>query len=433
MSNMFVGESRNHAIVRLWVEGKSYREIKEILHVGFSSISQVITYWNENRQILPEATIGRPTKISSPELQAFVHSETQSNRRSPCYKLSKTWNQEKKYDSFTVSPSTIWRVRKEMHYNFKPPKIRQYLTDEQIHKRNIFAHSILQSDINLDSIVFSDESRICLGPDSRFIWYQPGEVSDDVYQEYTKAEIGVMIWAAIGYNFKSNLIICHKNVDAKEYRQIIKDSNMVETLNQIHGQGEWLFMQDGAKPHTSKDTIKFLLKRMSLLSNWPANSPDMNPIEHLWAILKYRIREMQPKSIPELEAVLMEEWAKIDMNLINVLVRSFKKRILLVANQQGRQIGTLLNSYDVEDIPFNKISEEEKISIISKYSPQIEECFNENAKDFSIEEDKLLLYLFGEIGSKWKLMSEYFENRKPIDLRNRFIRIRGADSLKRKK
>ena len=198
------------------------------------------------------------------------------------------------------------------------------------------ANSLLQTDIDLTSIVFSDESRICLGPDSRFIWFQPGEVSDDVYMEYKKAEIGVMIWEAIGKDFKSQLMICPKILDAKGYRQLIKDSNMIETLNDQKGEGNWIYMQDGAPPHKARETQKFLLKRMNLLANWPANSPDLNPIEHLWAILKYRMSADNPKNSIELVRIIKDEWDKLPMTLINNLVLSFKKRLLLAEKKESK-------------------------------------------------------------------------------------------------
>ena len=172
--------------------------------------------------------------------------------------------------------------------------------------------------------------------------------------------------AAIGRDFKSKLIICPKSVDTKSYPEIIQESNMIEMHNQIHGESNWLFMQDGASTHTSRDTIVFLLKRMSLLANWPPNSPDMNPIEHLWAILKYLIKEAQPRSIDNLIKILKDEWANISMGLINALVGSFKKRLLLVSHELGKQIGNLLNSYEEDEIPFDPIPKENTISVVSK-------------------------------------------------------------------
>lgn len=101
-----------------------------------------------------------------------------------------------------------------------------------------------------------------------------------------------MVWATIGRDYKSRLIVSPKSTDSFPFQQ--------------KGQSNWYFMQEGAHPYVSKHTLLFLDKRMGLLGNWSANSPDLNPIEHSWPILKYIMREKNPKSIQELVKVITE-------------------------------------------------------------------------------------------------------------------------------
>ena len=427
---MFQGESRNTAIIRLHLQSYTYRQIKSALKVGSSTISSVISYYQKYHQVPQEPKQGCPTKINTTLLTLFVKNKTYENRRISCHRVSDLWNTEYGGDYFNISTTSIYRIRKQLKFNYKSPKIRQQLTDRQIDNRNIFSHSLLQSDIDLSTIIFSDESRICLGPDSRYIWYQPGEVCDSVYQEYQKAEVGIMVWGAIGYNFKSELIICPKTVDARSYRQIIRDSHMVEILNEQRGEGNWVFMQDGAPPHTAKDTQRFLLKRMNLLANWPANSPDMNPIEHLWAILKYRMREENPKTVNDLINVIKSEWNSISMDCINNLVLSFRKRLLLVSQQKGKQIGDLIDKYKEDDIEFEEIAD--AIECIATQCKQIRDIDDTPKLPFTLEEDQKLLKLYTQIGAKWTVIAKMFNGRKGSELRRRFVSIRGKEALRRK-
>ena len=54
-------------------------------------------------------------------------------------------------------------------------------------------------------------------------------------------------------------------------------------------------------------------KKIKILPNWPSQSPDLNPIEHLWSEFERRIRNRpkHPKIIRELEIALQDEWAQI--------------------------------------------------------------------------------------------------------------------------
>ena len=422
------GEDRNSAIIRLYKQGKTNREIQKLLRAGPNTISDVIKTYKRFNEIPIVPKRGRHDKKTLP-LLTFVQAQSLINRRISCEAIKDLWNQENRL-YFTVSESTIRRARHELKFNFRSPKIRQALSDSQITKRYSFATNFLRCGATSDKLIFSDESRICLGPDNRYIWFQPGEVSDDVYVEYTKAEIGIMVWGAIGKDFKSKLIICPKSVNSYEYQKIIKDSQIVDILNQQHGEGNWYFMQDGAKPHVSHQTLLFLNKRMSLLDNWPANSPDLNPIEHLWAILKYRMRERKPKTIQELIDVIMEEWESIDMSLINSLVESFEKRLKLVIHEGGKQVGYLINKYD-NNIDVELDDNIQEMNIFTPICKDLEEPLIQNTAPFTIEEDQLLLNLYITIGPKWKKMEQHFNGRTNYSLRNRFFKLRPMDKKKR--
>ncbi len=70
-------------------------------------------------------------------------------------------------------------------------------------------------------------------------------------------------------------------------------------------------------------------------SHWPPHSPDLNPIENLWATLKEKIYWRNPRTIAELKKVAQEEWKKIPMSRIQTLVDSMENRLAAVRRAKG--------------------------------------------------------------------------------------------------
>jgi hypothetical protein len=79
------------------------------------------------------------------------------------------------------------------------------------------------------------------------------------------------------------------------------------------------------------------------LSGWPANSPDLSPIELLWAILKHTVAQLEPKTFDELTQVLGEAWDNISMTVITRLCTSLPQRLALCQGVGGQSIGKLLH------------------------------------------------------------------------------------------
>ncbi|KAK6324148.1 hypothetical protein J4Q44_G00064870 [Coregonus suidteri] len=72
---------------------------------------------------------------------------------------------------------------------------------------------------------------------------------------------------------------------------------------------------------------EWLRKKHLKVLEWPSQSPDLNPIEHLWRELKVLIAQRQPQNLKDLEKVCMEEWAKIPAAVCANLVKTYRKQM----------------------------------------------------------------------------------------------------------
>ncbi len=99
-----------------------------------------------------------------------------------------------------------------------------------------------------------------------------------------------------------------------------------------------LLMQDGASCHTSQWQKPLFAEQNIVILDWPGNSPDLNPIEHVWNLIKDRVANRRPfiKGRAELEHAWMDEWDKLDIEKdINPFILNQKHRVAQVIVKQG--------------------------------------------------------------------------------------------------
>ena len=97
-----------------------------------------------------------------------------------------------------------------------------------------------------------------------------------------------------------------------------------------------ILLQDGAPSHTSISTLKFLkAKKIKVLQDWPAQSPDMNIIEHVWGRMKEEAWKRKPNNLDELWEACKTAFFAIPDDFINKLYESLPNRMDAVLQAHG--------------------------------------------------------------------------------------------------
>ena len=158
----------------------------------------------------------------------------------------------------------------------------------------------------------------------------------------------VKIWGAIWCGKLSKLIIFEETgsqgkMNAEMYLSLIMDGEMFDFwLEGMEDRGYLLMMEDGAPYHQGVATVRRKeLEQVGWIGwgpgTWPSSSPDLNPIENLWHVLKSNMRKRKhlPRTRKELIVDLQEEWKKLDVNMVNNLILSMPRRLAAVIAAKG--------------------------------------------------------------------------------------------------
>ena len=118
------------------------------------------------------------------------------------------------------------------------------------------------------------------------------------------------------------------------YVDILAD-NLRNSVERLYDHEDWIFMQDNAPSHSSKLTMQYLEEKGVSLMEWPANSPDLNPIENIWGEIKRRLHFSKPRNQTELKNQVEHIWNYLGEKYINNLIESMPNRVAAVIENHG--------------------------------------------------------------------------------------------------
>ena len=123
--------------------------------------------------------------------------------------------------------------------------------------------------------------------------------------------------------------------NSEDYQNII-ETNLLPVLYEICG-SDAEFQQDNASIYVSKSSKNWFDAKGIKLIDWPARSPDLNPIENLWADLSRSVYRngRQFNNVQHLKSALQDEWQNMDQIKIQKLITSMSDRLIEVIQKNG--------------------------------------------------------------------------------------------------
>ncbi len=185
-------------------------------------------------------------------------------------------------------------------------------------------------------VLFSDESKFCISFGNRGprVWRKSGEAQNPCCLKSSvkfpqSDDSTAMSSAGVG-----PLCFLKSTVNAAIYQEILEHF-MLPSADKLYGDADFIFQQDLAPAHTAKGTKSWFSDHGVTVLDWPANSPDLNPVENLWGIVKRKMRDTRPNNADDLKATVKETWASIPPQQCHKLITSMPRRIEAVIKAKG--------------------------------------------------------------------------------------------------
>lgn len=213
-----------------------------------------------------------------------------------------------------------------------------FLKPHHIETRLNWAQNHMHWSTEWTNVVFSDEKKFNLdGPDGcQYYWH---DLSKDKQVKMSRNFGGgsIMMWAAFSAQGKTPILKVIGRMSSSNYIEMIEDV-LIDFTDQ-NMDGDFIFQQDNASIHVSKESRNWFESKGIDLLEWPACSPDLNPIENLWGILCRKVYAggRQFKTVSELEVAIRNGWREIRLETLESLVNSMPKRVFEVIKENGRK------------------------------------------------------------------------------------------------
>lgn len=245
---------------------------------------------------------------------------------------------------YSISYSSTTNVLKSMNFHARIKKKKPLLTKKHMKLRLAWAKKYRNWTVDQwRQVVFSDETKVNIwGSDGcKYYWTRPGDPLQPHHLDITVKHGGgsLMLWGCItsegpGYACQ----VYDGNMDSATYQHILGTTYM-ESLAYYGMHKSTVYLQhDNDSKHKSKSTTEWLAaNNVRYIDDWPAQSPDLNPIEHVWHHLKLKLSlyETRATNVEELWERVNTEWDKFTRDDCRRYIDSMPSRIEAVIKAKG--------------------------------------------------------------------------------------------------
>lgn len=323
-------------ILGLREAGWSYRAIALKIPCGKSTVCDVLKKYRQTGSIKNLKRSGRP-RVTTTSQDKYIRVTSLRDRFQSAADISRTIINEKTQKP--ISDDTVTRRLSEAGLPGRIAKNKPKLTKKQKRVRLQWARKYSGwSKADWEKVLWSDESPFTLFVKNGKVWVRRREweaYSPCCMQPTVKFGGGhINVWGCFSSKGVGSIYQIHGIMTGKMYREILKN-HMASGLRKLGK--DFKFQHDNDPKHTSKVVKAYLSNAKFSVLDWPSQSPDLNPIENIWGLIKRKMRKLTvaPSSLPQVFEFVKREWEALDKDYLLSLIHSMPSRIEMVIKNKG--------------------------------------------------------------------------------------------------
>ena len=331
-----LSSNRENNVVVLLQKGWSTRKVAKCTHISQSTVQRI------RKRRLPNLDMsigGRPPLMSDSMQRACVRAVTVGGLDTAA---AATRVVRQQFAS-EISVQTVRRTLNFAGLVARVKKSKPLLSQKNIKARLEFATSHLHWTIDdWKRVIFSDETKInCFCSDGQYwCWVEKGEgLTERIVRKIVKHGGGsLMIWGCLTAFGPGLFCKIEGIMNQYVYREIL-ETHLNRTLTKFHlNPTRIIFQHDNDPKHTSKSVKEWLSRQPFGLLKWPPQSPDLNPIEHLWAMMKRKLNcyPSAPKGLLDLWTRVIETYESFTTEECSKLYETMPRRMRAVVHGRGK-------------------------------------------------------------------------------------------------
>jgi transposase len=336
MTRSYLTEKDKLQIIELKAKKMSLIKISNKIKKNYGTVTAFYRRYKKRKTITNATSTGRPPKVTK-RMRRNVVRAAKKCRTASVSQIRQDLNITE------VTRRTINNIMLDVGLVSLKPTKKCKLTEPQRKKRLDWAkkHQNFTTEY-WEEWIFSDESSYQLGYSAgQRVRRSRGEaMNPQCTTTSTKWSKKVFFWGAFCIRGVSDLVFIEGTMDSGVYIDVLKAGLLPMYRRLDIDKKKWIYMEDGDPKHRSAETRKWKEKNaINFLENWPPNSPDLNPIENLWGILKRRVGLRKPLDVETAKQYLTEEWVQFDpQDFLYKFIHSMPKRCQMVVQSKGYSI-----------------------------------------------------------------------------------------------